>query len=137
LKALILDASIAAVWVLPDEKHALADMVFELLPSITAYVPNLWQFEIRNILITALRRGRISSEQVQTFLSLLSQLPVEQQTSDFNAAFILAQKFSLSFYDASYLELATRLHLPLATLDKKLAAAAEACNALFLQQDML
>jgi predicted nucleic acid-binding protein len=34
----------------------------------------------------------------------------------------------LSFYDAAYLELAAREHLPLATLDKQLRRAATAAN---------
>ncbi|MGY2437947.1 type II toxin-antitoxin system VapC family toxin, partial [Escherichia coli] len=38
----------------------------------------------------------------------------------------LASKHSLTLYDAAYLELARRLGLPLATLDKELRRAASA-----------
>lgn len=37
----------------------------------------------------------------------------------------LARRFKLSAYDATYLELALRLGLPLATLDRTLKAAAK------------
>ena len=39
---------------------------------------------------------------------------------------MLARKHRLSSYDAAYLELAMRLQLPLATLDRALAAAGRA-----------
>ena len=38
----------------------------------------------------------------------------------------LAERFNLTLYDATYLELAQRLGLPLATLDKELRIAADA-----------
>jgi predicted nucleic acid-binding protein len=38
----------------------------------------------------------------------------------------LAERFALSVYDAAYLELAQRHHLPLATLERDLRAAATA-----------
>ncbi len=37
----------------------------------------------------------------------------------------LAQRHRLAVYDATYLELAIRLGIPLATLDQRLAAAAQ------------
>ncbi len=37
---------------------------------------------------------------------------------------VLAERYELSVYDAAYLELAIRLALPLASLDKRLRAAA-------------
>jgi predicted nucleic acid-binding protein len=48
------------------------------------------------------------------------------QTSD------LARRYRLSNYDAAYLELAIRHHLPLATLDKVLQIAAEAAGVSLL-----
>jgi predicted nucleic acid-binding protein len=45
----------------------------------------------------------------------------------FNDSLPLAQTHQLSVYDAVYLDLALRKHLPLATLDNRLAAAA--CRA--------
>ncbi len=40
----------------------------------------------------------------------------------------LAERFSLTMYDAAYLELALRHHLPLATLDRELRSAAPALD---------
>ena len=41
-----------------------------------------------------------------------------------SAAFDLAQRHNLTFYDAVYLELAQRENIPLATLDQALVRAA-------------
>ena len=44
----------------------------------------------------------------------------------------LAERFSLTPYDAAYLELAQRRSLPFATLDRDLRAAATALNVVLL-----
>ncbi|HRV99224.1 MAG TPA: type II toxin-antitoxin system VapC family toxin, partial [Aminobacteriaceae bacterium] len=63
------------------------------------------------------------------FLSLLGALPitVEQEPSErmLKEILSLARTLGLSTYDASYLDLAMRLDLPLATLDAALANAAK------------
>lgn len=43
-------------------------------------------------------------------------------------AFAQARRFRLSAYDAVYLEVAQRLRVPLATLDRSLAVAAKLAN---------
>jgi len=62
------------------------------------------------------------------FITLLSELPiiVEQEDTDrmVHEIVALARKHHLSSYDASYLHLAMRKGIPLATLDKNLIAAA-------------
>ncbi len=45
---------------------------------------------------------------------------------DFVKVFDLAQKHNLTFYDASYLQLAIDLKIPLATYDQQLIDAAKA-----------
>jgi len=46
----------------------------------------------------------------------------------------LAESYVLTIYDALYLDLALRLSLPLATLDRKLAAAAQRAGVPFAAQ---
>ena len=56
------------------------------------------------------------------------QLPIEIQDVAFRddalSVLLLAKTYSLSSYDAVYLELASRKSLPIATLDKSLIQAA-------------
>ena len=83
-----------------------------------------------NILLTTERRGRIDAAKRKLMAEALRELGVIEQPptqeSVFGAIMELASKHRLSSYDAAYLELAIRLGLPLATLDKPFRAAAEA-----------
>lgn len=124
----ILDCSIAAAWCFEDEASDTADRLLDQVRDHGAVVPALWLLEITNVLIQAERRDRIAASDVSTRLELLQILPITiehpGQTDIFNAVIALARAEGLTSYDASYLELAIRLGLPIATLDKQLARAA-------------
>ena len=126
----VLDASVAASWFFEDEGGDYSATVLESLNKAEALVPALWPLEIANVLIMAERRGRCSEAEATRFIELLENLPII--TLDNNMAhhalhgsYQLAREYSLTAYDAAYLELAMRLGLPLATMDKQLAAAAK------------
>jgi predicted nucleic acid-binding protein len=127
--AFIVDASVAAGWLLPDEKTEIADALSMRMQSEDALAPDLFWHEARSLLVTALRRNRIPEAAVYISLERLATIPLRNAgASDGVTVARLAIKHSLSAYDAAYLDLALREHLPLATLDKKLAAAAIAEN---------
>ena len=87
----------------------------------------LWWFEVRNALLVGERRGRMDATQVAEIVAQLDALPIHlDREPDGHAIIALARAHRLTFYDAAYLELARRLDAPLATLDRKLAAAARA-----------
>jgi predicted nucleic acid-binding protein len=73
-------------------------------------------------------KGLTTESQSQAFLGLLVQLPivVDADTATQCLAGILdvARRYQLSSYDASYLELALRKQVPLATFDRELIRAA-------------
>jgi predicted nucleic acid-binding protein len=121
----VLDASVTASWYLPDEQHVAALAVRQKFASERAYVPQHWWFEIRNTLLMAERRGRTTGELTRAALANLARLPViETLRPDDHAVFALARRHALTFYDATYLELARRERVALATLDDRLADAA-------------
>jgi predicted nucleic acid-binding protein len=125
----VLDASIAACWAFGDESRPRADLALDLIRKEEARVPSLWWFELRNILIVNERRRRISEADSSLFLRELSRLWVTIDRSFEEAGVMaLARKHGLTVYDASYLELARRDSLPLATLDTDLIHAARAEN---------
>jgi len=104
-----------------------ADRAETLLKTGTeiALVPELWWYEMRNILVVGERRGRISIADTAAFLREVSQLRIELVTARDDAPLLdLARKHNLAIYDAAYLALALRERLQLATLDKRLEAAA-------------
>ena len=119
--AFVLDASITACWAFDDEDHPDASLAFERMRAEDGVVPCLWWFEVRNILIVNERRRRITESDTASFLRNLSLLRIRVDRSpDENAVLRLARTHRLSVYDATYLELAQREGLPLATLDADL-----------------
>jgi predicted nucleic acid-binding protein len=123
----VLDASIPAAWALQDEEDPRADAAFVRMKKEEAVVPSLWWFEIRNILVVNERRKRITESDTGVFLRDLAGLRVRvDQEPEESVVLRLARTHGLSVYDASYLELALREAIPLATLNVQLIAAARA-----------
>ncbi len=129
----VLDASVAASWALADEDHVMASLALACIRTDDALVPSLWWFEIRNILIVSERRGRLTEAATVSFLRSLSRLSIViDRAPEDTTVLALARRHRLTVYDASYLELAMREALPLATVDRDLHAAAEAEGAAIL-----
>jgi predicted nucleic acid-binding protein len=123
----VVDASVAACWFMPDERHPIADFAFERIAHDPAMAPALWWYELRNVLIVSERRGRLDSAQTARVLRLLKGLPVAIDADvEEEVLMQLARRHHLTAYDAAYLELAMRKGHPLATLDAALATAARA-----------
>ena len=102
-----------------------------------ATVPALWHTEIANGLGMAERRGRLTRAGMLDALALLAALPlvVDAPASALNTVPVLdlMRTHRLTAYDATYLELAVRHDLPLATQDKELRAAASLAGVGLLQ----
>ena len=127
MSGLVVDASIVVAWLFDDEDESLADRALVRLEEDGATVPQLWHLETRNSLLTAERRGRLSSREVMDRMDALKDLPIRtDEEPDLQSAFELARAHGLSTYDAMYLELARRESAELATLDRALGRAAAA-----------
>jgi predicted nucleic acid-binding protein len=127
---LVVDASFAAGWFLPDEVSVEADAIARRLTTDRGLVPSLFKHELRNLLLTAHRRGRLSSDALFSQLSNLERFPLVDCGPGNSAEIVrLAIAHSLSAYDAAYLALALRERAPLATRDRALAAAAKDAGA--------
>lgn len=128
--AFVLDGSITMVWGFDDEADAYAEAILDHMPDLQAHVPSLWPLEVANALLVGERRNRIKPADTARFLAILEAFPiaVDDQTvaHAWSDTMHLARAHNLSAYDASYLELAVRLGLPLAAQDGKLKAAAQA-----------
>ena len=121
----VLDASVTLTWAMRDEEHPLADLALHELQSGSAIVPGIWWYEVRNILVLCERKDRISAADSNRFVRELERLHIDTDFPGSSAQVMnLSRKHKLSVYDAAYLALAMREHLPLATLDKDLAAIA-------------
>jgi predicted nucleic acid-binding protein len=123
----IVDASVAVCWLMPDEHHAVAQAAYARIARDSADIPVLWWYELRNVLIVNERRRRFDPSKTALALRLLRALPIAiDAEEDEDALMDIARRHRLAVYDATYLELALRRGLPLATLDTALAAAARA-----------
>jgi predicted nucleic acid-binding protein len=130
--SLILDSSATLAWIFGDETTDTIRAVFEKVADHGAIVPSLWRLEVANSLTVAVRRNRIDASFREAALADLAELDiVTDQHTDGQAwteTLQLADRFRLTLYDAAYLELAGRRQLPLATLDRDLASAAQAAG---------
>ena len=123
----VLDASLAASWFLPDEASPATNALLDRLLESEAAAPSLFRHEMRNLMLLAQRRGRMSRAKLRDVIAVLGAAPVRDCGPGDDAEIVdLAIKHDLTAYDAAYLALALSERLPLATLDKKLAAAARA-----------
>lgn len=128
----VLDASIAFSWCFPGdptEDTPYSRRILSRLVTDDAVVPEIWGYEIANIISVAFRRGRIAQKQIDEYLQRLKALPIRVDSNDLWTNVGLeanARKWNLSAYDAAYLDLALRKGLPLATADVDLKKAAAA-----------
>ncbi|MCX5912309.1 MAG: type II toxin-antitoxin system VapC family toxin [Deltaproteobacteria bacterium] len=128
----VIDNSVVMGWCFENEGNRYAEAVLESLEAGEALVPAIWPLEVGNVLLVAERKKRLSEASVVRFLALLNSLPitVEPETPErmLKEIVSLARAYNLSTYDASYLDLAMRLGLPIATQDASLARAAKKCR---------
>ena len=126
--AFVLDCSVALAWLFPDEATEVTDHLRDSLVEGRAFAPTLWPMEVANVLLVATRRGRIDPDEWEQIYAHLEALPIEidpvSTSRVWGRTLELANAHRLSVDDAMYLELALRMRLPLATLDRTLSEAA-------------
>jgi predicted nucleic acid-binding protein len=127
--SLVLDSSVALAWIYADEATEAVLDIFERVKRDGAWIPALWRWEVANALQMNVRRGRHSAVFRDEALSNLACLPIkvdgQAEPEAWLGALVIAERHGLTVYDASYLEIALRLKIPLATLDRELRTAAK------------
>lgn len=125
----VIDCSLTMAWLFEDEKTAFSEGLLDRLKKDRGVVPSLWLFEVLNVLIMGEKRQRISHSQTSHFLNVLNQLPIQivevNSVLQSESMLFLARAHHLTSYGASYLDLASRPGLPLASLDEQLIKAAQ------------
>ena len=128
----VLDNSAVMRWYFGDGSAAdleYASRVLDSMADAKALVPGVWGLEVANVLARAEAKGLTSEARSETFLGMLNRMDIgtdgATSAQALSGILHLARRYGLSSYDASYLELAMREDLPLATLDDDLRRAAE------------
>ena len=128
----VLDNSVTMRWFFGDGKPqelAYASRVLDAIKQDIALVPATWGLEVANVIARAEAKALVTEARSGAFLEMLDDVDIKVDAATFAHALSgtlqLARRYKLSAYDASYLELALRLGIPLATLDEDLQKAAK------------
>ena len=128
----VLDNSVTMRWFFGDGKPqelAYARKALDAMKQDSALVPVTWGLEVANVIARAEAKALVTEARSGAFLEMLEGVDIEVDAATFAHALAdtlqLARRYKLSAYDASYLELALRLGIPLATLDEDLQKAAK------------
>jgi predicted nucleic acid-binding protein len=85
--------------------------------------PTLLPYELASVCATKLARHPAQAKTTLARYRLLPELDIELIEPEWHTLPLLAQEWTLSAYDACYLQLALERKAPLVTLDARLAAA--------------
>ncbi len=98
--------------------------------------PALWPLEVANVLLVLVRRRKLTEIERLSSINWLNRLSIKIDYEMAHLAFTtisqLASKYSLSSYDAAYLELCLRRGIPLGCKDGPLKDAAGRCGVTVL-----
>jgi predicted nucleic acid-binding protein len=126
----VLDASVAAKWMLPAKGELLRPEAYRLLDSygagdVSLLVPDIFWAECGNIAWKAVRQRRFSRADAE--LALLSMMgrniPTISSSKLLQEALSLALDFDRAVYDCLYVILAVQSQTQLITADDRLANA--------------
>jgi predicted nucleic acid-binding protein len=130
VKTYVIDASVAAKWILPASRETLSQEALELLKSYAAgevrfLVPDLFWAELANILWKAVRQGRVRVPGAESALRAMRErnFPTISSHALLVEAFAIATAFDRAVYDALYVALAVTSKSQLVTADERLANA--------------
>lgn len=128
MNRLVIDCSVTMAWCFADEANRTTDQLLASLDESETLAPSIWPLEVANVLLVAERRGRITSARSARFVDLLVQLPIWVEETDLSRTtgevLAIGRDYSLSAYDAAYLDLAMRTGSALASRDRRLRSAA-------------
>ncbi|WP_126444035.1 type II toxin-antitoxin system VapC family toxin [Sulfuricystis multivorans] len=118
----VVDASLLVAIVFGEPEAA---QIEALLGPYELFAPTLLPFEVANAGLNKCRRRILDAAETGARLAAFDFASVRLCAIEPAAVFALAHRYALSTYDASYLWLAGELSVPLFTLDKTLAEAAQ------------
>jgi predicted nucleic acid-binding protein len=123
----VLDCSFCAALFLPHEKSTMVKDLFIKIADGEVYVPVQFWEEMTELLLAALKRGRLKHADVLEINRLLAMYHFSTEINfadDYTVQILdLAGLYGLGAIEAAYLELAVRKKVCLGTLNGKLKSA--------------
>ena len=125
--AFVADNSVIIAWLTESQANTNTRRLFTRAQREAVHVPALWPFELVNTLWTMQRREIMQPHQVDATLAQAQRLGIVIDVEPVKQAALLAvaRRAALPAYDASYVELAERRGLPLATRYRAMQRAAQ------------
>lgn len=130
MTSFVVDASVAAKWMLPAKEELLREEAYRLLDAygageINLLVPDIFWAECGNIVWKAVRQQRFSKVQAELAISsmLRRSIPTISSASLLPEALPIAFQYGRSLYDCLYVALAVQSDRELITADERLANA--------------
>jgi predicted nucleic acid-binding protein len=119
VREVVVDASVAAKWVIEEDHSAKAVL---LLQCEARHAPDHWLAEAVNVLWSKVFRGDLTAADAQERMSVLLRAPVigAPVTHLMPRAFAISVAQAVTIYDSLYVALAEKLDFPLVTADESL-----------------
>jgi len=123
----VLDASTAIRWCLTVQQTSSSIAVLELMLTSEVYVPTIWPAEVASVISREVNKQNITLDDADEFFMTLDEFNISVNNKVDNPArvFDAARRHRLTGYDATYIELAIALGLPLVSEDNNMLAAAK------------
>jgi predicted nucleic acid-binding protein len=125
---IVLDASVAVKWFLPEKVETMAAKALALLDrfgknEIQIIVPDLFWVEFASVLWKAIRRGNFPKDSADAALASLKRFdfPTISSLKLLDDAFQIATDYGRTVYDCLYVALAVQSNSQLITADERLA----------------
>jgi predicted nucleic acid-binding protein len=126
--SIIADISVVLAWLFKEEQTTRALDVLRRVEKDGLLVPPLWWTELENGILMGERRGRKTPAETSAFLNLVLALPIRTDDTPRHRVsddiLDIGRRYSLTSYDATYIELAVREYAPLATFDEAMRKCA-------------
>ena len=124
--AFVVDASVAIAWFVKSRATEYTNALLRRAAAERLHVPALWHAEFANVLLALAHRRKLDPARLEVIFASIDALDWKTDAAPPGARALaaLARRFSLCAYDATYLELALRLALPIAARDGPLCEAA-------------
>ena len=130
MKTVVLDASAALAWILPTQATPAAAALLDQSGALIFEAPDIFAWEVRNVLLTMDRRGVLVDGEYDEALAIYDDLVVRLSPPVFemDKLAVLARQARLSLFDAAYLALALDRDWALASRDETLLTVAKAAG---------
>jgi predicted nucleic acid-binding protein len=110
----------------------------KIVENLAAYAdllsPEVMPFEIGNGLTKMMKRNLVSEKEMQSVFDYYTTIPIGLRKIQMKRALDIAWKYKIYAYDAYYLEIASRLNLPLLTFDDNMKRTAKDMGIFVLEE---